>query len=154
MQIHILSAPIQTGKTTSLLNYCAHHPNSAGILSPVLNGKRYFYSVCSRESRAMEAGVAEIEILEIGKYKFSQTAFNWAIEQLRKDVKSNPSLLILDEIGPLELKGKGFATILKEILQLNSDGLELLLVIRESALKEVLAYFEIDEKITKPWLRK
>ena len=151
MQIHILSAPIQTGKTTSLQKFCAQQTNCAGILTPVLNGKRFFYSISSKESRAMEADENELNYLEVGKYKFSKSAFEWAIEQIKEAARRETDWLILDEIGPLELKGKGFAEVLNYLLRANLKVKNLLLVVRSSALAEVYSTFEIEEKSTLIW---
>lgn len=151
MQIYILSGQIQRGKTTYLLNYSKEHPNCSGILSPVIAGRRYFYAIASKEKFKMEADSNEINTLEIGKYKFSKTAFDWAIEQLHEAMKRAPELLIIDEIGPLELKDQGFSEVLKRLLQPSANIKNLLLVVRESAVEQVIAHFQINSAQLKFW---
>jgi nucleoside-triphosphatase THEP1 len=50
--------------------------------------------------------------------------------------------LYLDEIGPLELEGKGFSHILRDCL---ASQAELFLVVRTGCLKDVLKAFGIRE---------
>ena len=133
------------------MHYVAQNKNCSGILSPVINGKRHFYDIELKEYKLMEALESEAAILEIGKYKFSQSAFSWAEKKLDAKLKSTTELLIIDEIGPLELKGQGFADFLKKNLKTNTPILNLLIVVREQAVKQVLEYFEIDETKVRDW---
>ncbi len=151
MQIYLLSGQIQSGKSTYLLNYIKEQINCSGIVSPVMNGHRYFYSICSKEMVKMEADSTETNVLEIGKYKFSKAAFDWAIKQLNESLQHSSELLIIDEIGPLELKDQGFSGVLKQLLTQASNINNLLLVVRESAVEEVIAHFQINSAQLNFW---
>jgi nucleoside-triphosphatase THEP1 len=52
--------------------------------------------------------------------------------------------LVIDEIGPLELKGEGFCGVLEKILKIERRNFILLLVIRDSILGEVLDFIGIE----------
>lgn len=154
MQIHLLSQAIQTGKTTSLLQYVQTHSNCSGILTPVINNQRFFYSIASGESRLMEAEPTEQNCLHIGRYSFSKAAFDWAIAQCENVLKSRQELFIIDEIGPLELRNEGFYNLLMQVLA-NQYAIEkLLLVVRSSAVELVFQHFKIDPSNVQLWKNK
>jgi nucleoside-triphosphatase THEP1 len=127
-EVYILTAPIQSGKTTSLINWSANRNDVYGILTPVVNGKRVFMNVNTKERFPMEAKEGEREILTVGRFAFSKNNFERAIQIIRDDISKN-GWLIIDEIGPLELAGQGFHDVLLETLR--SFNGKLLLVVRD-----------------------
>lgn len=137
--IYLLSAPIQSGKTTSLINWSAARKDVYGILTPVINGKRIFMNAQTGEQFAMEAG-GEEEILVVGRFSFSRAGFDKAIQIIR-DAINNKGWLLIDEIGPLELKGEGFCEVLKEVLAAKQE--KILLVVREGITEQVKDAFEL-----------
>lgn len=126
--IFILNRPKGSGKTTALEKWAKGRLDVLGILSPVINGKRYFRDIRSGELFPMEADGSEVEVLEVGRFRFSRAAFEKAIRLLRASA-SEPGWLVIDETGPLEIRGAGFHDILKEILEVRS--FPLLIVVRE-----------------------
>jgi nucleoside-triphosphatase THEP1 len=49
----------------------------------------------------------------IGRYTFDPDALQWGLERLEDALRPSPGLLVVDEIGPLEiLHGGGFALVL------------------------------------------
>jgi nucleoside-triphosphatase THEP1 len=66
-----------------------------------------------------------------GRYSFDAVVFSWVMGRLREAISQGCGLLIVDEIGPLELEleqGRGLAPLLSE---LSASGLPpLLLVVR------------------------
>lgn len=82
----------------------------------------------SKEQFAMEAEGGE-ETLTVGRFAFSKKNFDKAIRIIR-DAMNLPGWLIIDEIGPLELRGEGFHDILNEI-PAGRTG-KLLLVVRDN----------------------
>jgi len=76
---------------------------------------------------------------KIGKFNIVQTGF------LRgKQILENKhfSLIIIDEVGKLELQGKGWADSLGDLIQ--TPGIRLLLSVRQEVLEEVLARWNIE----------
>ena len=153
MKIQILQGSIHSGKSTYLMEYCKQHKNTCGILTPTIDGKRHFLNIETQETKLMEAAENETEVLKIGKYIFSQKAFDWACSCIEEASKKNCEFLIIDEIGPLELQGKGFAETLKNILYLDKPEFNLLLVIRDNAVIEVVEYFKINKQNVRNWSR-
>lgn len=143
-EVYIVSAPIQSGKTTSLLNWSAGKTDVRGILTPVTDGRRSFMNIATRESFAMEASDDEQEQLRVGRFVFSKKGFDKAI-QLIRDAKELPGWLVIDEIGPMELRGEGFHEVLKEILASPVEGRKILLVVRKGLVEDVVRCFGIDK---------
>lgn len=126
--IYLLNRPRGSGKTTSLERWAAGRQDVNGILSPVIRGQRYFRDIRTGELFPMEAGANETAVLEVGRFRFSREAFDKAIQVLRKAV-NEPGWLVIDEIGPLEMRGAGFHEVLHEILI--HRPFPLLIVLRE-----------------------
>ena len=141
--INILSAPVQTGKTTSLIEWSSGKKDVWGILTPVVDGKRVFMDVHTREQFPMEAVVGE-ETLNVGRFQFSKKHFNKAIEIIREAINKD-SWIIIDEIGPLELRGQGFHDIAKQLLAKRKE--RIILVVREGLAQQVKDHFMIDATI-------
>src|SRR5437870_4514526 len=93
----------------------------------------------------MEAEPGESNVLTIGKYVFSTSAFDRAKNILLNALNKKQGWLIIDEAGPLELRGEGFSDVLKEILQQRDMRLQLVLVVRESLVDAVVKFFGIEK---------
>ena len=133
IQINILTGPINSGKTTRLTSWIKTKNNCAGILAPVQDGLLYLYSIHSQQSKLLEIKdmtSSEKRIIQIGNYCFDREVFEWAQAELISAIKQKPNWLIIDEIGPLEIEGKGLEPALSKIInQLDSqDPMKLLLV--------------------------
>jgi len=126
--IFILTAPIGSGKTTSLIQWSDQN-NVHGILTPVVGDKRVFMNASTKEQFSMEASGNE-EVLRVGKFVFSKAGFEKAILIIR-DAIQQEGWLIIDEIGPLELRGEGFHDILEEVLAKRKE--RIILVVREGS---------------------
>ena len=137
--IFILTAPIQSGKTTTLISWSANRNDVHGILTPVIGGKRVFMDAQTKEQFPMEV-TGDEETLVVGRFVFSKAGFDKAIQIIRNAINKE-GWLVIDEIGPLELKGEGFCDILKEVLFQRND--KLLLVVREGLVQQVKKYFSI-----------
>ena len=139
--IYIFTAPIGSGKTTALLQWMEKRNDVYGILTPVLNKSRVFVDAHTKEQFPMEATGAEETIL-VGRFVFSKTNFEKAIQIIRNAIHKT-GWLIIDEIGPLELKGEGFHDVLKEVLAARNE--KIVLVVREAMTELVKEYFNISE---------
>jgi nucleoside-triphosphatase THEP1 len=130
----ILCDEVQSGKTTLLQQFCKKYSQTAGILSPIVNGQRVFYNIGTKEFFDMEAKGDEAH-LAIGKYLFSAEAFTKASGLLLAASKQNThEYLIIDEVGPLEInRREGFYHALTQIVQEQSFN-KLILVVRPSLL--------------------
>lgn len=127
--VYILTGPVRSGKTSSLLQWAEKRRDVAGILSPVINGKRIFLDLQSKEQFLMEAEENEKDALNIGHFRFSKKGFDKAIKIIRDGIVVK-GWLVIDEIGPLELGGEGFHDVLKDVLAGRTG--KTLLVVREN----------------------
>ena len=143
--IFIVTGPINSGKTTRLMEWCKNRNDVYGILTPKINGKRVFVDVATGDQFEMEAQENEENVLSIGKYIFSVAGFDRAKNILRNATNRKNGWLIIDEVGPLELKGEGFNAELKELLVSMEDSLRVIIVVRESLVEQVITYFKIAE---------
>lgn len=146
--INIITGPVQSGKTTRLIAWVKYHQNSAGILAPIINNHRHIFSIHANESRCLETSANEditSEIVKVGKYLFSKSVFEWAHEQLDLATKLRKQWLIIDEIGPLELKGYGLEPMVSQIIQqyVRSKRNRLILVVRENLLQDVVQHYNL-----------
>lgn len=135
----LLTGERQVGKTTvckqvaELARELGYSP--AGVLAPALlneDGLPVAYHalmVADGEQRLLARAHGDLGGLRTGRYSFNAGVFSWVMGRLRVAISQGCDLLIVDEIGPLELEQeKGLAPILSE---LSASGLpSLLLVVR------------------------
>ena len=142
-KIIILTGEIQTGKTTLLQQFCNQKNDIAGILTPIVKGKRMFYNIAANNFFEMEAYEEEEKLL-VGKYQFSLPAFTKANSILVNAIKLTCiNYLIVDEIGPLETRQlKGLYNAFKEIAS-SIYSYTLIVVVRHSMVDEVVATFKL-----------
>ncbi|NOT50379.1 MAG: hypothetical protein HOP10_03775 [Chitinophagaceae bacterium] len=142
--IFILTAPVRSGKTTSLMKWSEQRDDVQGILTPVIEGKRVFMNAATKEQFPMEATDNETA-LSVGRFAFSIKGFEKATSIIR-DAIDKKGWLVIDEIGPLELRGEGFHDVLKEVVRRSKENV--LLIVREGLVKGVQDYFVPDCLIT------
>ena len=138
--IHILTGPIRSGKTTTLLNWIKDKKDAAGILTPDVDGFRHFMNIATRQLFKMEASENEEKIV-VGRFAFSKNNFNRANEILLNET-FNDGWLIIDEIGPLELIGHGYNESI--IFLLTKRYKKTLWVVREGLITTISKHFKIE----------
>ena len=134
----LLTGKRQVGKTTvcrqvaELARGLGYDP--AGVLTPVLldeNGfpvARHAVIVPDGEQRLLARADGDLGGPRTSRYSFDADVLSWVIGRLRGAISHGCDLLVIDEIGPLELEqGKGLASLLSD---LSKGTLPLLLVVR------------------------
>lgn len=141
-KIVVVSGEINIGKTTALQQWLStnHHYKITGFLTPKTLQERIFLKIDSNTYLKMLAEEDELDSLNIGKYKFSISSFNDITNYTLKSLESKPDFVVLDEIGPLELKGLGFHELLTTLLGLDSN---LILVIRNTLLEQIIQNYKL-----------
>jgi len=148
-KIQILTGPVHSGKTTKLMQWAAVHKNIDGIFQPVIDDKRFIYHISSRTLKILEAAEAqpENELIIIGKYKFRKSVFDWAQNILLDCLDKKLDWLIIDEIGPLELEGKGLEPAISKIFnQIDKLNGNVLCVVRDSILGKFAEHYRLEGK--------
>jgi nucleoside-triphosphatase THEP1 len=158
--VFILTGPIGSGKTTYLLNWSAGRDDVYGILTPIINGKRVFMDARTRETWDMEITDEQeserrgTNVLKVGRYTFSQAGFTRATRVIEGHIRAirdknlcNPCWIIIDEIGPLEFAGQGFAEILPA---LRAETANMIVVVREGLANQVQQLLKNPIAVTLP----
>lgn len=115
-----------------------------GILQPVIEDKRFIYHLGSKTLKQLEVA-DEADVVKIGIYKFSQKVFSWAQEVLLVCMQKDLDWLVIDEIGPLELDGKGLEpTITKIISERDKFDGNILCVVRDSILEKFIDHYQLN----------
>lgn len=151
MQLIIFTGEKQVGKTT-FMQELIKEEGVNGILSPVLDGKRYFVSK-HQKHYCMESANNE-QVFEVGRFRFRKKAFADATDHLLDFWQNNSyHTIILDELGPLELQNKGFWSCLMRILKMPISK-TLIIVVRKSILNEVIEKFQFQKAHIIPFSHK
>ncbi len=82
------------------------------------------------------------ELYRCGPYLFSRSAFEFAWNILGHLIENGTSPLFIDEIGPLELEGKGFAPVLRRALE---SAIDVTFTTRKHCLEDVVKTFNIND---------
>jgi len=149
MSIIIFSRPVRSGKTTELMQYCnaiAKTKHAGGILMPDIDGSRKLFNIKTKEWLDIECkdpSTTTRSLIPVGKFYFYADAFEKANSIILGATKKC-DLLIVDEVGKLELECKGFYQSVKEVLK-KEEYKTVLLVVREELYEPVLSFFEITQ---------
>lgn len=139
-KIYILTGPIRSGKTSALLRWSAEQKSIGGILTPEINGDRVFQILPGNLILPMLAN-SEEETMEVGRFRFSKNSFQQAIQAIYRSLEEKKEWIVIDEIGPLELRGEGFADLLHYMLRNKERDYQILMVVREGLTEKVIDFF-------------
>lgn len=142
-KILIVTGKIKTGKTTRLMKWISSQKNIDGILQPVVDEKRFLYHISSKTLIQLETNSNE-NAISIGKYNFSLLAFEKAKKIIEESLTKHLDYVVIDEIGPLELNGKGLEPVITKIIaQKNFLSGKLILVVREEIFENFLIHYKL-----------
>lgn len=147
--IFILCGSVHSGKTTRLIKWLKDKNNVQGIISPIIDGKRYLINIISSERRKLEIDSfsSQENVIKVGKYIFDKSVFEWACKIILDAINTNPDWLIIDEVGPLELQSEGLAKVVNKVLSCQNIlvGTNLVLVVRDSLMTDFLNHYNLKE---------
>ena len=128
-----------------------------GILSlkVLLKGKRVGYDVkrISTEETAAFARIKDVlpkgwrEAYSFGMFSFSMEALE-VVRLWLRSFSENIDTVVIDEIGPLELKGFGFFREVKSVLENNEKFKKIYIVVRRGLVEKVCLKFNIKKYST------
>jgi nucleoside-triphosphatase THEP1 len=144
--ILILTGPTRSRKTSTLLQWAKVRNDCGGILCPDKRGLRYLLNVKDKKTfpfqKKEKAGSDDITV---GNFILDGNGFKqasaWLDEHLRDP---NLHYVVLDEIGLLELEGRGWDPWLKSSISKLGDK-TLILVVRRKLLDEVIQRYGLGE---------
>ena len=138
MSCRIVAGAKGSGKTTEILSLAAEDPSSAGYATVNRDGCYFLRRIPTGEERLLlkpYGGNGE----RFRRWHIMEGAFKEADSYLRS--LSGRSIYI-DEIGMLEVAGRGFADALGALLAVGED---VTIAVRSDYLEEVLAAFGIED---------
>lgn len=144
--IELITGLIHSGKTTRLSAWCADQPPGtvAGILQPRRPGGRVLVDVTTGEEVPFEApaDAPAAAVQRVGRFTFAAGAFEWAAARLAQ-AAADPAVqvIVVDEIGPLELRGLGLDAAVRAVLAARHPARRLVLVVRTHLAAAVRAHY-------------
>ena len=145
-KLSILTDDIRTGKTTKIFNWIVSK-NVGGFLTPDVDGLRQLYDIHSGKYFAFEAECASDLTVEVGRFNFYKSAFNYGNEVIIKSFDSEFNYFIIDEFGKLELQNMGFSKGIDELIKfliLNDSAGEYMIVVREFLVDDFLERYDLN----------
>ena len=152
-KIWIFSRPVRSGKTTELMHWAESRSSLGGFLVPDKHDLRKLVTLHDRtwydfEIPAEELhGLSEKAVINISRFYFYADIFFFFFQTLLLDLKRNPSWIVVDEVGKLELKGMGLEPVVGQVIehfkQTETAG-KLLLVVRDELLEQVIDHYGIE----------
>lgn len=144
-KVIILCGDIQGGKTTFLLRLIEHlkreNMNIDGFYAPGVHegGRRIGYDLKAVKS-AEHMQFMRLEpsggTFKQGKYYINESGLEFGKELLGEHNLAKSDLIVIDEVGPLEMKGKGWALDIERLL--SQHPVPQLWVVRRSLLKKAM----------------
>jgi nucleoside-triphosphatase THEP1 len=147
----LITGPVDTGKTTRARAWVERLRQRGLTVGGILTRAEYEGDrKCAY--RAVDLGGGEERVLlddrrrlegqSIGRFSTSAAGFAWASAVLQRALEEGAEAICLDEAGPLELRGGGYAPIMERIAR-EFEGI-FILVAREAvaeALEELLGRY-------------
>lgn len=149
--VRIVHGDIGSGKTHRVKDWAQSEADGGRLVGGILARKtaqgREFLDLMSGDTVALEnPGDGEASV-EVGRYRFRQAAFDWAIGRVDAAVQSGVAAIVIDEVGPLEMRGEGFAHLLDR-LEADAPGIERVLLVRTGLVEAVIDRFAKGARLT------
>ena len=143
--ILILTGPTRSHKTTTLKHWAEKRSDCGGVLSPDVDGLRVLYNVRTKETIPWQKKMPGDADIIVGRFSFDPGAFDIASTWLKRHL-ADPEIfhIILDEVGKLEMDGKGWGPWLRTALPVLQDK-TLVLVVRRLLLDDIINLYGMDE---------
>ena len=146
---YILTGPVGSGKSTALQQWVQKQQKEiAGFLH--LGQPKKLHLLSSQESIELEKNLdLDTSDILVGKYRFSSMAFKKMNDTLLELAKWPSEMMVIDEIGKLELKEKGiFPGLLSFIDSIQEHTTQTsIFVVRDYLLEEVIEKFGLHDAV-------
>ena len=143
--VTLLTGPIRSGKTSWAAAASLHATDWGGVLQPDGPRGRVIRDLCTGREVSLEFFDDDFgEEVRVGRFRFRATAFAWADEVIAT-AAADPACrtVLVDEVGPLELDGRGVAEGVGAALS-RASGM-VMLVVRRSLLDAVRTRFALHD---------
>jgi nucleoside-triphosphatase THEP1 len=149
-KIYIISGNTRSGKTTFLKNIIKHikkiNPDyqTGGIIAHGIdkNGERFGFEIENIKTgeKQLLCSRNPVENAEkTGRFYFLKQGFNFGKQAILSNL-TDLDLLVIDEIGYLELKGKGWFDAIEQVLK--HENPDMIFVVRKRILEQILKLWQ------------
>ena len=139
----LLTGPVHSGKTSSLSESIKDTASIRGFICPDKDGLRYLKNIHDGSIHRFQIPIHESDDdILIGKYIFCKSGFETAQSILQSAINQNFEYLVIDEIGKLELQGKGLEPALSLTLN-NIKNTKIILVVRDYLIDDVINHYQL-----------
>lgn len=148
--IYVLTGPVQGGKTTSVSELVKALRKRGlrvmGFSCPgeLSKGRRSAFHLHNLENGVqilMGRDEEQKGWIKFRRFYFNPDGFVLGERWIKESILSDPDLLVIDEVGPMELEGLGWSKILDTLVE--QDSIIQLWLVREQILPEVLKKWRI-----------
>ena len=143
MRVRLIHGEIGSGKTRRAAAWVESEGLAgrtvAGVLALKASTGREFLDIATGDQVALEHPAEDEMAVPVGRFQFRQAAFDWAVDRIEQSLGQAGSVVI-DEVGPLELRGAGFAPLLDRLAQ-DHPGIQRVLLVRTSLIEAVAERF-------------
>jgi nucleoside-triphosphatase THEP1 len=151
-RVFILTGTSEQGKTTQIQKIIEVFKENCivvgGIYSPriIESNKTIGYDIIDivtkeREIFLRRSGEASLD--KIGKFSIFPQGLQKGIEALKSSTNSHNKIVIIDEVGCLELEDRGWANSVKELLTTSKN--HILLVVRDIFVEQIIQKWNLKE---------
>ncbi|APF18851.1 hypothetical protein Calab_3218 [Caldithrix abyssi DSM 13497] len=148
--IYLLTGVVRSGKTTRLLEWSKNRRDVAGILTPDRRQRRVLLDVRTGSEHPFQVQSKAESVISIGRFTFSARTFEIGRAILKREREADCRWLIIDEIGPLELRGKGFEPEVEATIRFfknHAPQRNLILVIRDTLKDAALKHYGLTDPV-------
>ena len=143
MRVRLIHGDIGSGKTRRAAAWVESEGLAgrtvAGVLALKAPTGRQFMDIATGDQVALEHPAEDEVAVPVGRFQFRQAAFDWAVDRIGQALGQAGSVVI-DEVGPLELRGAGFAPLLDRLAQ-DHPGIQRVLLVRTGLVEAVADRF-------------
>jgi len=111
-----------------------------GVLALKSPTGRRFMDLMTGDDVALEHPREDEVAVPVGRFQFRQAAFDWATQRIEAAAEQGVSGIIIDEVGPLEMSGGGFADLIDRLAR-DHPAVERILLVRTSLIDAVATRF-------------
>lgn len=134
----LITGSREAGKSTlcwDILEFLKQHPVSIGGVITLQNDKKWFYLISTDVKIPFEANEKE-EFIPIGQFRVHKTNLDQTIRSIQSSMDRD--YLFIDEIGLLELQGRGYYPVLDEAISREYGNI---LVVKETILDDFFGLY-------------
>lgn len=144
MVIRLIHGDIDSGKTRRASAWVETGGLAGRAVGGILalktpNGRR-FMDIATADEIALEHPAEGEAAVPVGRFQFRQAAFDWAVRRIDSAVLTGAEAVVIDEVGPLEMRGGGFAEVMDRLAR-DHPQVQRVFLVRTSLIDAVIDRF-------------